>query len=98
MPFYVYEVILEDGEQGQQFEVMQKMSDPALTTHPTTGQPVRRVITAPNIGGDWSETRTKNRLSDKNLDRLGFTKYVRSDDGKLEKVAGKGPKDIQTGA
>ena len=96
MPTYIYEVILEDGEQGQVFEVEQKMSDPTLTHHPTTGQPVRRVITAPNIGGDWSEKGTKDRLSDKNLDRLGFTKYVRSDDGRLEKTAGKGPKRINT--
>ena len=96
MPFYVYEVLLKDGETGQQFEIMQKMSDPPLTEHPSTGQPVRRVITAPNIGGGWSEKGTKDRLSDKNLDRLGFTKYVRSGDGQLEKVVGKGPKEINS--
>ena len=44
MPVYVYEVITDDGEEGQIFEVMQKMSDDPLTQHPTTGQPVRRVM------------------------------------------------------
>ena len=44
MPLYVYEVVLSDGTGGEQLEVLQKMSDPALTKHPETGEPVRRVI------------------------------------------------------
>jgi hypothetical protein len=33
----------------------------------------------------------KSVADDKKLDRLGFTKYVKSGDGTYEKRAGKGP-------
>lgn len=95
MPTYVYEVVLPDGEPGQVFEVEQAMSDPPLTEHPATGQPVRRVITAPHVGGKHSTAGEKNQMSDANLDRLGFTKYVKTETGKYEKTAGKGPKRIE---
>lgn len=39
MPTYEYK-----REDGSTFEIMQKMSEPALTTCPTTGQKVRRII------------------------------------------------------
>ena len=45
MPIYVYEVITTDGQEGETFEVLQKISDPPLTKHPETGEPIRRVIT-----------------------------------------------------
>jgi hypothetical protein len=35
--------------------------------------------------------KTKSSLSNKNLDRLGFTKYERAGDGKYERKAGGGP-------
>ena len=38
MPTYVYAVIKPDGSQGEPFEVFQKLSDPALTVHPETGE------------------------------------------------------------
>ena len=41
MPTYIYETIAEPHEQ---FEVRQSMKDDALTHHPQTGAPVRRVI------------------------------------------------------
>jgi predicted nucleic acid-binding Zn ribbon protein len=91
MPTYVYEVIHDDGSGGERFEVVQPMSDPPLTTHPETNLPVRRVLLPPNIGGKWSDAGTKQNLSDKNLDRLGFTKYQKAGDGKYEKRAGSGP-------
>ena len=95
MPTYVYEVIEENGEPGEQFEYMQKMSDPPLTQHPETGQPVRRVIQAPYVGGQWSDGAMHRSVSDdKKLDKLGFTKYVKSGDGVYEKRAGKGPRTI----
>jgi len=37
-------------------------------------------------------------LSDKNLDRIGFTKYQRVGDGKYEKRAGSGPQTIAAGS
>ncbi|MHC5007975.1 MAG: FmdB family zinc ribbon protein [Planctomycetota bacterium] len=94
MPTYVYEIINEDGSEGETFEVFQKMSDPPLTEHPETGEPVRRVIQAPNIAGKWSEAGTKKMLSDSNLDRLGFTKYQKMGQGQYEKRAGAGPQSI----
>ena len=92
MPTYVYEVILEDGEQGLTFEVKQKMSDPPLTEHPITEQPVRRIIQAPNITSKYSEASMKRTLNDdKKLEAMGFTKYARAGDGHYEKHVGQGP-------
>ena len=92
MPTYQYEAVLPDGEGGEQFEIFQKMADAPLTSHPETGQPIRRVYTAPAVGGKWSEeSMGKAAHDDRKLERLGFTKYVKSDDGKYEKVVGKGP-------
>ena len=97
MPTYVYQVIKEDGSEGETFEVVQRMSEPPLAKHPETGQPVRRVILPPNIAGAWSESGTRKMLSDKNLDRLGFTKYERAGDGRYEKRASSGPRAIDAG-
>src|SRR5262245_31215083 len=95
MPLYVYEVITEDDSPGEQFEVMQSMSEPPLTKHPQTGQPVRRVLCAPAVGGKWSDSAmAKSVGNDKKLERLGFTKYVKAGDGTYEKRAGKGPETI----
>jgi putative FmdB family regulatory protein len=40
MPTYVYRGV----ETGQEFEVQQRITEPALTRHPETGEPVQRVI------------------------------------------------------
>ena len=95
MPLYVYEIITDDDSPGEQFEVMQSMADPPLTKHPETGQPVRRVFFAPAVGGKWSDSAmARSTADDKKLDRLGFTKYVKSGDGTYEKAVGKGPDKI----
>lgn len=92
MPFYVYEVILPDGSGGERFEVRQSMSDPPLTRHPETGEPVRRVITPPRVVGDSPSRAAQRALgNDRKLGEMGFTKYVRSDKGRYEKTAGTGP-------
>ena len=90
MPTYVYAIINKDGSEGETFEVFQKMSDAPLTKHPQTGQPVKRVFVPPMI----SDGSKRDLLSNKNLDRLGFTKYERAGDGKFEKKAGGGPNVI----
>lgn len=60
MATYVYETIPQKkGQKPRQFEVEQKMSDPALTHDPETGLPVRRVI----IGGSGWITRGTSILS-----------------------------------
>ena len=94
MPTYVYQVITKDDSEGEVFEVVQPMSEDPLEKHPETGEPVRRIPQAPVIPGPWSDHKTKQTLSDKNLDRLGFTKYQRAGDGHFEKRAGKGPNEI----
>jgi hypothetical protein len=91
MPLYVYEVVLPDGSAGESFEVLQSFSEPPLTAHPETGEPVRKVFGTPNAPRTWTDSQGKGKTSDKNLDRLGFTKYVKGGNGKYEKVLGKGP-------
>ncbi len=59
MPTYEYK-----REDGSTFEVMQKMSDAPLTTCPTTGQEVKRVISGGGgvvyKGEGWYVTDYKN--------------------------------------
>lgn len=92
---YEYEILDKDGQPtGERFEIHQSMKDDALTKHPETGVPCRRAITAPAIAGKWSDL-NKGTLSNKNLERLGFTKYERKGNGYMERVAGKeGPNSI----
>jgi len=96
MPTYVYEILDEHGNgTGRTFEHVQSMKDAALTKHPETGEPVRRVPQVPMIAGDWSPLKTAGKLSNKNLERLGFTKYERKGKGYMERTAGKmGPRAI----
>lgn len=92
MPLYLYEVVTADDSPGEQFEIFQSMADEALSRHPETGVPIRRVFCAPAVGGKWSDGAMHRSVSDdKKLDRLGFTKYVKAGDGRYEKRAGKGP-------
>ena len=95
MPLYLYEVVNADGSAGEAFEVLQPMSDPPLTAHPETGEPVRRVFGAPSAPRGWTDSQGKAKLSDNKLASLGFTKYVKSGDGRYEKTAGKGPSQIR---
>ena len=45
MTTYVYETIpTNESEEPRLFEIQQSMQDAPLTTHPETGEPVRRVI------------------------------------------------------
>jgi predicted nucleic acid-binding Zn ribbon protein len=99
MPIYVYEEIRDDGTPGEQFEICQSMADEPLKQHPQTGKPVRRVLQAPFIGGQWSDSAMAKSVSDdKQLERLGFTKYVKSGDGKYEKTIGSGPSKLSADA
>jgi predicted nucleic acid-binding Zn ribbon protein len=46
MATYVYETIpARPGQKPKQFEIRQSMKEAALTKHPETGEPIRRVIT-----------------------------------------------------
>lgn len=95
MPLYVYEVILPDGSGGETFEVLQGMREEPLTTHPETGEPVRRVFGTPNAPKGWTDSQGKAKTSDGNLEKLGFTKYVKGDGGKYQKLFGQGPDTVK---
>lgn len=90
MPTYVYAIIKDDGSDGDRFEIFQRITDPALTAHPDTGAPVRRVP----VASQFQTGSDAQRLSNSNLERLGFTKYERAGDGTYEKKAGEGPRTI----
>ena len=96
MPTYVYEYLDAEGEgTGETVELVQRMSEDALTEHPESGRPIRRIPALANIAGNWSDMKTKSKLSNQNLERLGFTKYERKGKGYMERTAGKqGPKSI----
>lgn len=86
MPTYTYQVINEDGSEGEIFEFFQKISEPALEKHPLTNQKVKRIIAyAPNLN---KKTAGKDLLSHENLSQQGFTKYERSGETSWTKTAG----------
>lgn len=96
MPIYVYEILDKKGEgTGQTIEIVQSMKDKALTKDPASGRSIRRIILPPNIAGRWSDLTKSGALSNKNLERLGFTKYERKGKGYMERVAGsEGPQSL----
>ena len=100
MPTYVYEVLDKKGlPTGETFEIFQSMKDDALTKHPETGKKVRRAIVAPAIAEKWSDMKSKSALSNKNLERMGFTQYERKGDRYMERTAGNfGPKTLGGGS
>ncbi len=75
MPTYVYEQILPNGEGGETFECIQRMSDAPLSHHPKTGVPIRRIFAAPNLPTRYTERVTQTRLSKDNISAHGFTRY-----------------------
>lgn len=93
MPLYVYQVLTDDGS-GEVFEVLQGMSEPPLTAHPETGEPVKRVFGTPNAPRTWTDSQAKSKTSDKSLERMGFAKYVKSDKGGYQKLFGSGPETM----
>jgi len=90
MPIYEYQASGElhcDYCAGG-FELLRKISDPALDRCPECDAPVERRISAPNIGGSGPS------LDSTNLEKHGFTQYKRASKGVYEKTAGKGPNVI----
>lgn len=97
MPLYEYVIINNDGSEGETFEVLQRIGDPPLKKHPQTGQKVQRIMSAPNAKKRYSGGPIKGDISNKNLEKLGFTKYQKSKEGTYEKVLGTGPDLIKRG-
>lgn len=90
MPTYVYETLPNEGQEPRRFEIVQRMSEPELTEHPETGEPVRRVIMPPALALKHSSSRQRDILSDTNLSRHGFSRYERAGQGTYERTAGSG--------
>ena len=90
MPTYVYQEILPDGSDGEAFEYIQRMADDPLLSHPKTGNPVRKVFHSPNVSNKYTEASTKNKLTDENVEKHGFTRYEKDKlTGRYNKTAGK---------
>ena len=81
MPVYEYQHIQQPCRLGAIFEVQQSINDPALTSCPECGQPVKKLISRSNI----SSPRSNAELKD-----MGFTKLVKRDDGVYENVTARG--------
>jgi hypothetical protein len=97
MPIYLYQEILANGTDGELLEIEQPMSAATLTHHPQTGRPLRRVYQAPNLAVQYTAGHTKKILSEKNVEKAGFTKYVRDKQtGAYHKTAGADPRAPDT--
>ena len=87
MPIYEYQAA---GEQNCEhcadgFEILQKIADDPFTECLNCGNPLKRVISAPNVGS------SNESLKAENLDKKGFTQYKKVEKGVYKKTAGKGP-------
>ena len=97
MPLYEYVILNDDGSDGSTFEVLQRIADAPLKKHPETGQRVRRIMSPPSVKKQYSGGPIKEDTSNKNLERLGFTKYQQSKAVTYEKVLGDGPDIVKRG-
>jgi hypothetical protein len=88
MPIYTYEII----ETGEQIELLHPMGQ--TPEEDDQGRALRRVFTAPNLGGRYSERSCAVSTSNENLGRLGFTKYSKDGKGSYRKEIGEGPETI----
>jgi putative FmdB family regulatory protein len=70
------------------FELLRKISEPELSRCPQCNAPIKRKLSAPNIGGSGPS------LDAANVEKHGFTQYRKSSKGVYEKTAGKGPNVI----
>lgn len=98
MPLYEYVIHNPDGSAGETFEVLQRISDPPLKKHPETGLKCHRIMAAPSVKKKYSGGKITGDISNKSLERQGFTKYQKSKTGTYEKVLGTGPDLIKRDA
>jgi len=87
MPIYEYHASSQNscGHCAIVFEIMQKLSDPALKFCPECHNPVQRKISRPNLASPAPS------LTQDNIEKHGFTQFKRVEKGVYEKTAGKGP-------
>ena len=90
MPIHEYAAIEKGCPHCEaHFDVLQKLSDPALAACPQCGAAVQRVIAAPNFAMGNSHL-----LKESHAAKHGFTQYRRAGNGVYEKTMGRGPKYI----
>ncbi|MDR0393190.1 MAG: hypothetical protein LBH52_03100 [Puniceicoccales bacterium] len=78
MPWYLYRVLLpKTARENCPIIEMYHGCNERVTLDPNSGHPMERVYTAPNLSKGYSESHTKKLLSNANLARKGFTKYIR---------------------
>lgn len=77
MPVYEYEHLNQGCRAGSRFEYVQPITEKPLAACPRCGEPVKRLISLPNINVPQSNADLKN---------MGFSKLVRRDDGVYENV------------
>ncbi len=75
------------------FETLQKPDESPLESCPVCGNPCEQVLSNFSVGGS-----PKSTLSPKNLEKAGFTQYVKKGKGYYEKTAGAGPQGIVDGS
>jgi putative FmdB family regulatory protein len=91
MPTYVYRNLTT----GQTFELKQSMKDDALTVHPETGEPVKRLLSAPGIAFKGSgfyanDSRSSSRKSSSDSGASGSGSDSRSGDSTNESSKSEG--------
>ena len=90
MPIYIYQVLTDDGSEGEIFEIEQSMTTESLTKHPVTGQSIKRIYLPPNISKKHTPGQTQKKLDNRNIEKAGFSKYERDKlTGTYHKIAGK---------
>lgn len=91
MPIHEYQTTGEGCLHCQDgFELIQAFDEPHLSACPKCGQPVERLVSAPNVIG-----RPLDPLNPSNLAAKGFTQYKKDSDGQYRKTAGSGPDTIK---
>ena len=91
MPSYLYRILVPNlnKEDCPQIEIEHSYKE-TLTHDPQSGYPLERIYTAPHLSKGYSSGHTKKILSNENIAKAGFTKYVRDrSSGTYVKTAGK---------
>ncbi len=99
MPIYQYRVCIpEVAKENCPIVEIQHSYKEIWEKDPETGYALERIYTVPNLSKGYSEGHTKKLLSDKNVERHGFTKYVRDPISQcyVKTVGHEGPSTFKT--
>lgn len=86
MPIYEYRHTdgFEKPCKQEIIEVFQTMSAPEMSICPNCGRSIQKLISMPAR----HQQHINNTLNEKNIAEKGFSKYVKTEDGKYEKATG----------